>query len=176
MSKPVTKSQFDTMLERRVNIVARALKDQIGTTENNPQYLEAEAAEKAIEFLENAVQALKTHFQLVLTRPQPITITEFTLKPKAPAKNGAATKAKKTPPADLDREALDKVRDLGTVETPIPEEPVIAPVVPVKPATKPAGLSAKAVTPKPAPKPVTKPAEDDDLDELDKLDELLGDE
>jgi hypothetical protein len=148
MSKPVTKPQFDQMLERRVNIAARALKEQIASTENNPQFLEAEAAEKAVEFLENAVQALKTHFQLVLTRPQPIVITEFALKPKPAPKAAAAPKAKSTkappPAAELDREGVEKLREIA------------------------------AVTPPPKPKPAPKPAEDD-LSE-DEIAALLGDD
>lgn len=141
MSKPVTKPQFDQMLERRMNIVARALKEQIASTENNPQFLEAEAAEKAVQFLENAVTSIKTHFELVLTRPKPTVITEFTLKPK-PAPKAVAPKGKKAPPVEpLDREGLHRLRDLGTVE--------------------------------PAPKKAPKVEEED---ELDQLDELLGDD
>lgn len=185
MAKPVTQPQFDALLERRVNIIARAIKDQIGTTENNPQHLDEATAEKVISYLEGVIGTLKANFEATLTRSAPATIATFSLgkkpvtraaKPKAersavetlkdlasavPAKTEEVERRHAVPVPSKTIEVIEEALEELVVETPIPETPVIKQAV-VKPAPK-----------KPAPAPVV---EKDELDELDELDALLADD
>lgn len=182
MAKPVTQPQFDALLERRVNIIARAIKDQIGTTENNPQHLDEATAEKVISYLEGVIGTLKANFEATLTRSAPATITTFSLgkkpvtraaKPKVEAEKIGNDSPKRRQPVaieaaviaspainDLEVAAIEAPEELIN-ETPIPETPAIKQAV-VKPAPK-----------KPTPAPVV---EKDELDELDELDALLADD
>lgn len=77
--KPINKSQFDNLLERRINQVARALKDQVNTTENNPEHMTLELKAQVIEFLQNAIASFDASLEAIISRPTAGEIGEFSL-------------------------------------------------------------------------------------------------
>lgn len=77
--KTVSKNQFDTLLENRINAIAKILTDQLKTTDNNPEHLTAELRAKASEFLSNAVANYEKSLDAILTRPTAAAIGEFSI-------------------------------------------------------------------------------------------------
>lgn len=97
--KTLTKQQFDALLERRINLIARSLKEQIATAENNPEHLAPTTAAATIGFLGNAVEAFKASLEAIISRPQPGDIGEFSLGgKKEPRKPRADKGVKRTAP------------------------------------------------------------------------------
>lgn len=177
--KPVSKQQFDGLLEQRLNVAARALKEQLKTTENNPEHMTEELKEQVMGFLQNAVDSFGASLDAIIHRPTAGEIGEFSLggkkevvKRKRRTKaeieaDKAAAEAKKAEAAALSTASVAGARtmemrpeDGGASFDEQPEEPEVE----VKPTS-----IAEAKKPAPA---VEEEPEDDTLSDLD-IDELL---
>ncbi|CAO3459981.1 hypothetical protein [Azospirillum argentinense] len=121
--KPVTQSQFATLTEKRLNMIARALKDHLGTADNNPEHLSDDMIDKVEDFLTRSTGAFVASLRAIAAKPKPSDIGEFSLggeKKKTPRPLRARTEAKPTPvpltapePVEVEVEDLDDVIEEG---------------------------------------------------------------
>ncbi|CCG43335.1 hypothetical protein [Magnetospirillum molischianum] len=77
--KLLNQNEFDTLLARRVNLVAKTLQDIANTTDNNPTLMDQARFDKMQEFIGAHLQSAIDVITAAMNRPQPVALGAFTL-------------------------------------------------------------------------------------------------
>lgn len=113
--KPVTKQQFDSLLEKRINIATRAFKEILTTAENNPSHLSPELVGKVSAFIDTTAATFKASLEAIVNQPTIGGIGEFSLggekKPRKPREARPRTPAPAPVPAAPVAESLETSDD-----------------------------------------------------------------
>ena len=119
--KPLSQSEFDQLLARRVNLIAKTMQDIANTADNNPTLITAEKFGKVLEHLGTVEQNMAALVEAAINRPQPVTVGEFTLGEVKTRKPRAVKVAK----------AVETVNDGPEELTPPPAVEEVSPTAPV---------------------------------------------